>query len=545
MKAKHLIFFITVILFLSSSGALAQRDTSKRQSIDVISAYKPVLRNAVKINLAPGVLETDTTKPKLIYDIPALNLFFAYQPVPLQPRTLTVDTGLQLGQRRFIKVGYGNFSTPYLNTGLSFGDGKAVLFNLYADYISSKGSIPSRDFNNFNIKAAGSYFTAANEFYGGLGYHGRQYYQYGYDTLAFHYSKDSVSRSYRDFAIRAGFRNKVVNDLKINYDPNIEAHIFSRENAVTENNLIITLPAELRVGESVSVKASVLADLTNNSRQTSSGNFKTVNNLFQIAPELVYYSDKFTFHGGALPTWDNGVLSVLPNIYGQAQLQHNILFLQAGWVGRFIKNNFRTLSSVNPYMQDPIFLLNTKEVQYYAGIKASLSKPLNFNTKVAFITYSNMPLFVNDTLTTKGFFISNESKMNDLQIHGDVSYISQDKFTLSAAVDVNTYSSLAYNNNAWHLIPLHFTGSIRWNAFRQVLIKGDLFYFSDIPALEKNKKEITLPSAADISAGAEFKINKSFSAWLDFNNILNRKYERWNRYPVYGLQLIGGLIYNF
>ncbi len=37
------------------------------------------------------------------------------------------DTGLQLGIRNYVKVGFGNFTTPYLAAAVSFGDGKKVL----------------------------------------------------------------------------------------------------------------------------------------------------------------------------------------------------------------------------------------------------------------------------------------------------------------------------------------------------------------------------------------------------------------------------------
>ncbi len=39
-----------VLLFTLSLNSTAQRDTTKRQTIDITSSYKPVLRNAVKIN---------------------------------------------------------------------------------------------------------------------------------------------------------------------------------------------------------------------------------------------------------------------------------------------------------------------------------------------------------------------------------------------------------------------------------------------------------------------------------------------------------------
>ena len=41
--------FVTVILIFSASAAMAQQPKGN-QSIDINSSYKPVLRNAVKIN---------------------------------------------------------------------------------------------------------------------------------------------------------------------------------------------------------------------------------------------------------------------------------------------------------------------------------------------------------------------------------------------------------------------------------------------------------------------------------------------------------------
>ena len=535
-----LVFIFAFCIF----NSYAQRDTTKRQTIDITSSYKPVLRNAVKINLSASPLTADTSRPRLAYDIPAQNLFFAYQPISLKPLALMQDTGLQLGIRNYAKVGFGNFTTPYIAAAVSFGDGKQSLVNLYGNYISSKGKIINQNFSELELKGTGSYFTAKNEAYGSAGVNARQYYQYGYDHTLHNFAKDSVSRKYQDFFVSAGLRNTAVNDLNVNYNPNITAHIFSRENKINESSLNIEAPVEKKFGESVSFKVTARADLTNFTNKTTSTNTSISNNLFQIAPELVYYSDKFTFHGGVTPSWNKGVLSVLPNIYGEAQLQHKVFMVQAGWVGRFINNSFRSLSTFNPYIRDPTFLSNTKEVQYYGGIKATLGKHFSFNAKAAFITYNNIPLFVNDGVVGNTFLVKNESKMSDLQLHGDMSLVSQDKFTLTAGLDLNTYTGLSNNANAWGIIPVQLTGSFRWNAFKQVLLKADLFAFSGVPALNKNITE-TKTKGTDLSAGAEFKITKKFSAWLDLNNILNQKYQRWNNYPVYGLNVIGGIIAHF
>ncbi|MEP6594525.1 MAG: hypothetical protein ABJA71_01210 [Ginsengibacter sp.] len=525
--------------------SFAQNDTTKRQTIDITSSYKPVLKDVVKINLSASPLVADTFRQRLAYDIPAQNLFFAHQPISLKPLALTQDTGLQLGVRKYVKAGFGNLSTPYINAALSFGDGRTSLFNLYGNYISSKGRIKNQDFSEIKLKATGSYFTPNNEAYGSAAIGVNEYFLYGYDHALHTFSKDDIMRKYQDIALTAGFRNTTVNDFKLNYNLNAGAHVFSRENKISESTLMLEAPVEKRFGEKVAFKVAVRADLTNFTDKTGPVDAKFNNNLFQISPELVYYSDVFTFHGGVTPSWDNSELSVLPNLYGEAQLQHNILMVQAGWVGKYIYNTFRSLSITNPYMKDPSFLLNTKEVQFYGGIKATPGKHFSFNAKAAFFTYHNMPLFINDSSDGKSFYISNESKMNNLQLHGDLNYVSQDKFTLSAALDLNTYTGLKDNVDAWHLIPVQLTGSLRWNAFKQVLLKADVFAFSKISVLLPNNVESKLKGSADISAGAEFKITNKFSAWLDLNNIFNNKYERWNNYPVYGLNVIGGVIVHF
>ena len=537
------IFFLAMLYCFSSCVVHAQNDTSRRQTIEITSSYKPVLRNTVKINLYASPLTADTTRPRLAYNIPPQNLFFVYQPVSLKPLALTADTALHLGDRNQLKVGFGSFTTPYVNGAFSFGDGKKNLLNVYGDYISSRGKIENQDFSELNIKAAGSIFTPKNEVYANAAFSEHENYLYGYNHSLDSFAKSDIRRSYQDFSAGVGFRNTAKNNLNFIYNPHLVLHNFSRENKATETTLEINIPVEKKFSDAVSIKLSAIGNF--NKYQIKNSPLQVTNNLFELSPEFVYYSDRFTFHGGVTPAWNNNEVNLLPNIYAEAQLQQNVLIVQAGWVGKYIPNNFRTLSGENPYMQDPSFLNNTKEIQYYGGIKATVGKHFNFNAKAAFVNYNDVPLFINDSLDGKSFYTKNERRVDNLQIHGDMNFISQDKFTFTAGLDLNTYTGLLDNAKAWELIPLKLTGSLRWNAFKQVLIKGDILAFSGAKALLSDGSEKDLKGGTDLSAGAEFKINKQFSAWLDFDNVLNSKYERWNNYPVYGLQVIGGIIIHF
>jgi hypothetical protein len=544
LKKYNCQFFVIAILFcFSAIDANAQRDSSRRQTIEITSSYKPVLRNTVKINLYASPITGDTARPRLAYNIPPQNLFFTYQPASLKPLALDADTSLQLGDRNQLKLGFGSFTTPYVAGAFSFGDGKKNLLNVYGNYISSRGKINNQDFSEINVKGAGSIFSEKNETYATVEFAQHEYYQYGYDHNLFDFDKAILRRSYQDFSAGVGYRNIAVNDLNFNYNPHLELHAFSRENKSSETTLLLNIPVEKKFSEAVSLKINATANF--DKFQLKNSNSSLTNNLVELAPEFVYYSDRFTFHGGATPAWNNNDVTLLPNICAEAQLQEKVLMIQAGWVGRYIPNSFRTLSGDNPYMQDPTFLNNTKEVQYYGGIKATVGEHFSFNARAAFIHYSDMPLFINDSLDGKSFYITNERRVNDLQIHGDMNFINQDKFTLTGGLDLNTYSGLLDNAKAWHLFPLKVSGSLRWNAFKQVLIKGDIAAFSGAKALLSDGSIKNLKGGTDLSAGAEFKINKQFSAWLDFDNLLNSKYERWNNYPVYGLQVIGGILIRF
>ena len=157
-----------------------------------------------------------------------------------------------------------------------------------------------------------------------------------------------------------------------------------------------------------------------------------------------------------------------------------------------------------------------------------------------------MPLFINDTATdNKAFNISNEKSVQSLRIHGDLSFINQDKFTLTAGLTFNGYTLLQSNAKAWNTVPMEITSSLRWWAFKQVLLKADLYAFSGGNYLTKGNKAQSFSGGTDISVGAEFKVNNRFSAWIDINNIANQKYQRWHAYEVYGLNVLGGIRVSF
>ena len=542
------VFLILAGAVFSITGVQAQRDTTKTQAIDITSSFKPVLRNAVKINFSGSQLSADSSRPVLGYTIPSQNLFYSYQPISLKPLALTQDTNLYLGGRNYLKAGFGSFNTPILAAAIGFGDGKTSLASISASYIGSKGTdIEYQDYNMLQVKGTGSYFKGKDELYGGATVSLNNYYLYGYDHQLYNYTKADVRQQFQEINLAAGVRNIVSNEAAISYNPNVQLSFFTNKDKLSETTIIVDAPAQKRINDEIIFKLAAKADLTNYATKNSlPANFKYANNVFQIAPAFEYTTDLINFHGGLTPTWSNGKFNWLPDVYAEIKLQERAFLIQAGMVGRYVKNSFRNLSAINPYLANLSEQRNTKELEYYAGIKATIGSHFNFNAKASWIGYRDFALFINDTATDqKSFQVVYEPEAKNVRLHGDVSYVNQDKLSLTAGLTLNGYTDFNVNNKAWHTLPMEFTGSAKWWAYKRLLLKADLYLFNGGSYVTKLNDSRALTGGTDLSLGGEYKINKQFSAWLNANNILNDKYERWHNYQVYGLNLTAGVLINF
>ncbi|MDQ2752354.1 MAG: hypothetical protein M3R72_04950, partial [Bacteroidota bacterium] len=253
-----------------------------------------------------------------------------------------------------------------------------------------------------------------------------------------------------------------------------------------------------------------------------------------------------TLVGGIIPSWDNSNFHMLPNITAEAKINEEKFVLLAGWKGYYNKTNYQYLAGFNPWIQQPTFLKSTRIIDAYAGFKGSAGPHFTYNAQLTLQHIYNQPLFLNDTLTGQSFNIVNESNMHNVKLHGELGYTVQEKFSLLAGATINQYNNLTDNSKAWGLLPIEINGSLRWHVTKDLLFTTDLFAWDGARYLTTKTRQLErLKGAFDLNAGAELKINQAFSAWLQFNNLFNNKYQRWNQYNVLGFQALGGVVYHF
>ncbi len=474
--------------------------------------------------------------------MPAQNLFFTYQPAALKPLAADIDTGINWQNRNYLKAGFGNYSTPYLQAGLSFGDGARSVINLHAKHLSSKGSLPYQQFSQSSADAIGIFTNDKNEVSGKIFFDNSSQYQYGFQPDTLKFDKGDIRRRFTTFGAKVGLRNTTVNSLGISYNPSLYIDGFTDNLNAQESNLVLAAPVSKSFGEQFAFNIGLTADLTGYKGDTVS---KINNNLVYISPALQYSSNHFRVVAGVTPSWDNKDFHMLPNVTAEAKINEEKFVLMAGWKGYYNKTNYKSLAAFNPWLQQPSFLKSTRFTEQFAGFKGSAGSHLTYNARLSLLHMYNQPLFLNDSITGKSFYVVNESDMKNFLLHGELGYTVQERFSLLAGATINKYSNLTDNDKAWGLLPIEINGSLRWHVTKDLLFKSDLFFWDGARYLTQSRESKRLNGAFDLNAGAEMKITGNISAWLQFNNLFNNKYQRWSQYPVLGFQALGGIIYSF
>ena len=518
-------------------------DSTKPKNVVITSVFKPSLRASSKINFSAASPAPDIERPALEYNVPAQNLFFAYQPAVLKPLAAYIDTSIHWNNSNFIKAGFGNYTTPFVQAGFSLGDGKKQVINVHAKHVSSSGNNLSEKYSKTNAEVIGIFNpNDVIEWTGTAFFDNNSQYQYGFQPDTLKLTKDDLLQRFTTFGIKAGLRNKKENEYGISYNPDVAIDLFSENRTGKESNFVLNAPLSKSFGKILAFNLGLTANFTN---YTSDSSGSINNNLYLLTPAVQFKTPNVKLVAGITPSWDNSVFNMLPNFTADIKVQDEKIILQAGWVGYYHKTTYQSLAGINPWLQQPKFLLNTRIKELYAGFKGSAGSHLTYNARVSYLQFSNQPLFVNDTVTGKSFGIVNESSLKDIRIHGEIGYTIRENFSLLAGASFNQYSNLKNNARAWGLLPLEINGALRWQLMKDVLIKSDVYFWDGAQYRNKSLDNQKLKPAFDLNAGIEFAVLPRFNIWLQMNNVFNNRYQRWNQYEVLGFNVLAGFVYSF
>lgn len=517
------------------------KDTAlKGATIEIIQNYTPEIKTTPKPEFTPTLPPADNKLPVFSYDVPQQSLYYTYGSLPIRPLALGKQV-LTSPFENYIKLGGGNLSTLYLDAGIGSLKGENFETAIQVRHLSQTGDFNDQKTTLTGANADGSLHTSEHLWHGNIDFSRNQYHYYGYNHERFNYGIDSVKQAFTNFRIGFDVKNGQEGFKNINYHPAISASSYSDRFDAAERTINIDAPFSYHAGDELDLQVGIHAALTRLEVKSNSID----NNIFKLTPALFYKKDAFSLFAGLYPAIGKNANYLLPDINASYKLPGSQVTILAGFQSLLRQNTYEQLSSRNPYMYNTYLVQQTKTNEVFGGIQGSAGTHLSFTARAGWKQFADMPLFINDTASAdKKQFLVVYDKVNSLSLQGSVRYQVANTFSAGFCAVFNGYNAEVFRH-AWHEPGIDLKADVLIKPIEHLTVTAYLSILDGIYAVDRNNITVKLKPVAEIGGGAEYSFIPRLSAFLQVNNLLNNKYQRWYGYNAYGINIYGGLRLKF
>jgi hypothetical protein len=228
----------------------------------------------------------------------------------------------------------------------------------------------------------------------------------------------------------------------------------------------------------------------------------------------------------------------------------NELAVYAGVEGDLQKNKFRSLTDFNPYIHTRLpanTLRNTKYFNVYGGVRGNLSI-FEYTAQVGLKPTNDLALFKANYSREEIYdFDVVYDDVDVINIGGSITARPMKNLQVTGTINQNIFDTKD-EFKEWHLPSTDINVQALYTTLDGKLTGKAQFFFQDaVPFNERFGlgRFDKLDRLYDLSIGAEYWISQHFGAFLDINNMLNNKRQRWVNYPIYGINVLGGITARF
>ena len=255
---------------------------------------------------------------------------------------------------------------------------------------------------------------------------------------------------------------------------------------------------------------------------------------------------------------------IYPKVTSSYSVTENLL-AYAGIEGDLNSNTYQSIVHHNPFVSPTLVIRPTDNaITGFLGINGSKDK-LGYNFKV-FTKQEHHALFFveNRVVNASGVFVPT----NDYENSNSFEVLYDDMFTLGINAEL-TYEvlddfevglSATYNNFsvddlpvASYLPEIEITLNSKYKLDEKWNFTTSMFYIGQRKSLayvQDNTNGFNLSSKNvegffDVNIGINYQLTEKLGVFANGQNLLNNNYEYWNNFSVQGIQVMGGLSYQF
>jgi len=533
----------TLFLSLESLGQREKRDTSGTGSVDIISNFKPTLRDPLKIQFQTATPATETERPRLVYRIPNQELSIAYQPGTLKPLAYQADSNKGFQTTQFAKVGYGNLRNPYASLALAFG--KRLPVHFYGMHQSASGRLPHQEYS-FTRAEIGSRLASGQkgEWLGTLLADRQVYHKYGFDNNTPAPLMDSIRQVFHQLGIQLAYRRKQPTASGFYLEPVLDWKRTADRLGNADMHIRLQIPVQYHFNDKISLH---LQGLVHWGRIKPVGGAALDQSVYSIHPSLQFIGSVLSAQVGIRPSWDADGMRMYPDLRVKWQRSGKPWLLSMQWTGELQRVGYRELYTVNPWLWMPHEWRNQGKIDRSLHWRYDRRAHWVYELQAGYATLQDAFLFINDTTAAgdgKSFQTLYADRIQNLYAKGKLSYRQSDRLLIRAEAGWNNFHGIKGVEKAWGLLPFEWNLHGTYRFRNQLRIQADVYSWLAPLYLTKGGLPSRTEGAFDVNLGAEMPITRSIRGWLQFNNLLNRSYSRWSQYPAFGFHFVGGVVFS-
>lgn len=508
------------------------------EQVEIIKSFDARLADAEKVMVEPAPPAKDTSPVRLDYPMRTTPAGLTYAPPKLRPLALRREAAPEQ-YTGFVQAGYGFPSSPYFHAGYTYAqadrDARLGVFH----HSASSSEIENQRFGRTEIDLDGHYHLPERfTLHGEVGFHQEIASFYGYDQEDTTFTKGAAKQRFNRIHLGGAISNTHANRLGVDYRAEARFYHLKDFYDARENGLDVALSLVKWFAESHPFRIALGNELSA-FRDTIGKSL----NAFYIKPSFTFHGDAFRARAGLQLVTPGTGFAILPDLEILVSLAGNAMAAYAGWTGNYHQNSFDHLRRYNPFMVSEFQPKTSVYTDLYAGVKGA-SRGWNYQAQAGFKKIRDLAMFLPDSVDTRRFSVLYDT-VGNFYLSGGAGVELWPGMELAFQALQNFYSP-ENEDRAWHLPGLEVNGSIRYTLLdRKLLLRGDVFIADGIPYRKADGDPGRLGGLLDISASGHYQIIRNLGAWLQINNLTNNQRERWQRYPTFGVNVLGGLMLRF
>jgi len=548
--------------------AMAQVKTYNEE-ITVVAPFNPIIPDAFKISANPEISDTMARVPQMNYNVMPRQAEVSPVIEPLPAVKLVAEPISKL-YRNYIRGGGGNYASIYGELFMSSLRSKKYLSSVHLKHLSSAGDItdygPAAN-SRQEAEINGTRYFNEHALEGKIFYNRDGLHLYGYKPANFPdtvIKKENVQQRYHTAGAAVKFSSTYKDQDKLNHVFGLSYNYMGGLNGIKDNNLQFITTIDKRFDLFQLEKEQVLGI-------TASYNFLNQHNsmgytnsgILLINPFIKAEYNEYSFMAGFKLNVATDTLTTKGHLYPVAEAKLELipdaLKLFAGISGGMERTSLQNTTEQNLFISPVMpwdFVYNKFNI--YGGFLSNISSSVNFNGSIASNTYDNYPFFITDTSSyLMNTFTLVYDHMSVVKIKGELEFIKTARLRLALN---GTYAHYKTNQeHAWYKPSYEFEFNGRYDIQSKIAITMKAVVtgpvWASVPVTDPLSDGIgpqpyifesqKLKGWGDINLGLEYRFTKALSAWLNFNNLTNSKYYRWNNYRSYGINVLGGVSYTF